>query len=327
MELSVFSSFSPAEEARWRDFLAAEGLFPAAVPAMVFSLFEGKDLVATLSLSGDLLLYFAVRKDHRGEDLIAPLLTAAKKEAFSNGVRRLYLVTKPENRRLFSGLLFSPVAESKTALLMESPGGGLSELLEKAPPPNGAVGAAILNADPFTLGHRALVEKAAALCDTLYLFVLSEEQSRFSAADRLEMVRRGVADLPGVFVLPTGRYLVSAATFPSYFLKNRADAPKAAAELDIAVFCQKIAPALGITRRFLGSEPADRTTAAYNTALLEALPKAGVSVTVFERETKNGVPISAKTVRALLDEGNFAAAAALLPESTVNYLKTRSLFD
>jgi [citrate (pro-3S)-lyase] ligase len=36
-----------------------------------------------------------------------------------------------------------------------------------------------MNANPFTLGHRHLVEQAAARCDALHLFVVREDASFF----------------------------------------------------------------------------------------------------------------------------------------------------
>lgn len=72
----------------------------------------------------------------------------------------------------------------------------------------------VCHANPFTRGHRHLVEYAAARCPHLYVFVLSEETGDFPAADRLELVRRGTADLPNVDVVPGGDYIISRATFP-----------------------------------------------------------------------------------------------------------------
>lgn len=323
MEIEIRTGLSPEKETLWLGFLKDRGLFPEEIPETVFFLWENGTLLGTASLSGDLIRHFAVDPAHRGEDLSARLLTAIRSFAFERNVPRLYLLTKPENERVFRSLLFEPVAETPSAVFMESPGGGLSELLSPfSSLPKGKNGVIVLNADPFTLGHRALIEKAAALCDAVFVFVLSEEKGRFSASDRLSMVKAGIADLPHVFVLPTGRYLVSAATFPTYFLKDKADGQKAACELDIAVFSQKIAPALGITVRFLGSEPFDPVTAQYNEALQKELPKSGVSVSVIPRAEKDGKPISAKTVRALLDQNDLSAAFSLLPESTAAYLKT-----
>ena len=125
-------------------------------------------------------------------------------------------------------------------LLMENKRDGICQFLAALPEGENkkVVGAAVMNCNPFTKGHRFLIETAAKECDRLYVFVLSEDKSEFSAADRMNMVKLGTADLPNVTVLPTGPYLISAATFPTYFLKNRDGAEQVQCLLDIAIFCK-----------------------------------------------------------------------------------------
>ena len=146
---------------------------------------ENGKIVASASLCGDVVKYFAVTFEHRGGGVSAALFTEIKKYAFQNGISRLYLVTKPENRALFEGLLFGEVAAAKSSVLMENPAGGIDEFLStvrcsSAVPP---VGAIVMNANPFTKGHRYLIEKAAAECGFVYVFVLSEDKSVFSSKD------------------------------------------------------------------------------------------------------------------------------------------------
>ena len=177
-----------------------------------------------------------------------------------------------------------------------------------------------MHCNPFTLGHRYLVESAAGECDHLYVFVLSEEGGMFSASDRMEMVKAGTADLPNVTVLPTGPYLISSATFPSYFLKDKENLPAIQCRLDIEVFTRYFAPRLGITHRFVGSEPFSPSTAMYNAALAEHLPPAGIRVKELPRLEKDGLAVSARAVRALLEEGRKTEAALRLPQTTVEIL-------
>lgn len=96
---------------------------------------------------------------------------------------------------------------------------------------------------PSPGGHRHLVEYAAARCPHLYVFVLSEETGDFPAADRLELVRRGTADLPNVDVVPGGDYIISRATFPAYFLQG--DPEQARCDLELTLFGKRIAPGPG----------------------------------------------------------------------------------
>ena len=173
-----------------------------------------------------------------------------------------------------------------------------------------------MNCNPFTLGHRYLIETAAQACEHVYIFILSEDQSLFSADDRMEMVRSGTADLSNVTVLPTGPYLISCATFPTYFLKDRDLAVQVHCKLDIQIFEAYFVPRFGITHRYVGTEPLSPMTAQYNTALKKNLQKT-VLVEVPRLETGN-MPISASAVRSALDRNE--DIRALVPESTYRYL-------
>lgn len=308
--------FSSAEEkfCALSDFLSEQGLSVEEAPDFSVLLTENGKILATASLCEDVVKYFAVSAEIRGSGVSAALLTEIKKYALEKGISRLFLVTKPENRPLFEELLFSEIAAAKNAVLMENPSGGIDEFLRSAKAPSAAapVGAIVMNANPFTKGHRYLIETAAKECGFVYVFVLSEEKSEFSAEERFSMVQKGTADLPNVRVLKTGRYLVSSATFPTYFLKDRAKAGSAFCSLDAAVFAERFVPALGITRRYVGTEPFCPVTAEYNRVLGEVLPKAGCELITIPRLELFGEAVSASRVRRLIAEGETEKAAGLL---------------
>lgn len=176
-------------------------------------------------------------------------------------------------------------------------------------------GAIVMNANPFTLGHRYLAQRAAESCDSVHIFVVREDASEFSFEDRLRMVREGVKDIRGAIVHSTGLYMVSRAVFPSYFLKRTEDATAVQAALDANVFI-KIAAALSVSRRFIGSEPFSAVTNEYNRVLIDTLPKHGIECRKTERLTINGCAVSASRVRSLLASGDKERAFALLPPST-----------
>ena len=79
-----------------------------------------------------------------------------------------------------------------------------------------------MNANPITNGHLHLIEETAKQSDYVYVFVLSEDRSEFNDEERMMLVKRATADMSNVIVLPTNDYMVSSATFPSYFLRDRA---------------------------------------------------------------------------------------------------------
>ena len=313
METEYLENLSENEYKELSAFLERNGITPEGVPESAVLLREEENIIASACLSGELIKYVAVDFEQRGSGLTAALITDIRKRAFKSGKEHLFLVTKPENKTMFEGLLFGTVAVSESAVLMEYPSGRIDDYLSTAPKMSGDIGAIVMNANPFTKGHRYLVEKAAAECDGVYIFVLSEEKSEFSAAERLERVKKGTADLDNVIVLPTENYLVSEATFPAYFLRKNVSKNEAFCELDIAVFGERFVPALGISRRYVGTEPFSETTKAYNEALERSLPDYGIELRIIERlKDENGESVSASKVRRLLREGKTEEAEKLI---------------
>ncbi len=309
---------------QWAALLAKTGLTAESVPEVSILLWDNGTLAATGSRSGSLIHYLAVDPAYQGEDLTATVLTHLRRDAFDGGCQHLFLYTKPANRYKLQDLFFYPVAQTNTVLLMEDRKDGLQQFIDTLPRfADGVTGALVMNCDPFTCGHLHVIEQAAAACDHVYVFVLSEERSHFPAEDRLALVRAGTAHLDNVAVLPSGPYMISAATFPTYFLPNRDAAAQAGCSLDVEIFGRHIAPALGIARRFVGSEPLSALTAQYNLALSQQLPALGIQVTEIPRREHDGIPISASHVRALWRSGNLAAIKPLVPATTYAYLQTQ----
>ena len=307
---------------QWTELLKKTNLRAEDTPEVTVLVWDGDTLAATGSRSGTLLQYLAVDPAYQGEDLTATVLTQLRQDAFRAGAEHLFLCTKPANRYLLQGLFFYPVAQTRQVLLMEDRQGGLQQFLAAIPryEGTGTVGALVMNCDPFTLGHRYVIEQAAKDCGHVYVFVLSEDRGHFPAADRLALVRSGTAHLANVTVLPSGPYMISAATFPTYFLPDRDSADAVRCGLDVEIFAGRIAPALGITRRYVGSEPFSAMTEQYNRALKDALPVQGIEVREVPRLCVGGMPVSATTVRACVRERDWEGLRKLVPETTLKYL-------
>ena len=180
------------------------------------------------------------------------------------------------------------------------------------------VGAVVMNANPFTLGHQYLVETAAADCDVLHLFVVSEDASLVPFAVREQLVKEGTAHLNNVVYHRTESYMISNATFPSYFLKDKDTVIRSHAVLDITIF-EKIAKTLGIRVRYVGEEPFSAVTGIYNQVMAEQLAAAGLTLTVIPRKESGGTAISASKVRQLIKENRMEEMHGLVPESTYSY--------
>ena len=325
MDIELTTMLQNRKLAIWKAFLQKAGLEADENVVSTVLIWEDGELIATGSRQDNLLKCIAVDPLHQGEGLTATLLTQLRQDAFNHGHRHLFLYTKPKNEFMFSSLFFYSIAKTEDVLLMENKQDGIQSFLEDLPKKDteGTVGAAVMNCNPFTKGHRYLIETAAKQCDQLYVFVLSEDKSEFSAKDRLEMVKRGTEDLPNVTVLPTGPYLISSATFPTYFLKDRENATEVQCLLDIEIFAKFYGPKFGITHRFVGTEPLSPTTNRYNEALKHHLPSQGIDVIEIPRLTLGDRPISASAVRQALQENDTETLRAFLPETTLTYLQAK----
>lgn len=182
------------------------------------------------------------------------------------------------------------------------------------------IGSIVMNCNPFTLGHRYLIEQALKLLDFLIIFIVEEDKSAFSFLERFAMVREGVADLNNVKVVPSGSFILSKMTFPEYFIKEKSKDIIENTENDIKVFAEKIAPRLGIKYRIVGEEPLDEITKQYNVAMEKVLPHYGINTVIIPRKTVNGNVISASLVRKCLTERKNEILNELLPETTKRIL-------
>lgn len=286
-------------------------------------LMDDDEIIATGSLDGCTLKCIAVSPMHQGEDLSARILTELRREALERGEEHLLLFTKPGNEAMFTPFGFHPLVRTADCLLMEDRRDGLDRFLAglDRPETDAETGCIVCNCNPFTLGHRYLIETAAAQVEALHVFVLSEKKSLFPPEVRLKLVREGCQDLKNVFVHKTGPYMVSSATFPSYFIKDKARVDEIYCELDVHLFGERIAPALHIRRRFVGTEPNCPVTRFYNEQLKARLPGYGIELTEIPRRTCGGEAISASRVRALMEEGNIEAIRPLVPEITCETIR------
>ena len=313
----------PAAAAEWRRLLEQEGIHEDPHLDYTAGAYDRHErLVATGSCFRNTLRCFAVSGEHQGEGLLNEIATHLIEVQMERGNSHLFLYTKVSSSKFFADLGFYEIARVEgTLVFMENRKNGFRDYirhLEKART-GGLAAALVMNANPFTLGHQYLVEVAASRCDSLHLFIVSEDASVFPFSVRKELVKRGVAHLSNVICHDSGPYIISSATFPSYFLKDREAVILSHAKLDLEIF-KKIAAALHITSRYVGEEPVSQVTGIYNQVMEKLLPQSGIVCTVVPRKEINSAPISASVVRRLIQEENFEAVRALVPETTYQYL-------
>ena len=285
---------------------------------------EAGELVAVGARAGNVLKMLTVESAHQGGPLLGEILTALVARGMETGQQSFFIFTKVEYITSFAALNFTLLASQGKAALLEY-GRGLDKWLnsKRSLIRQGCNGAVVMNCNPFTRGHRYLVENAARQVDNLYLFVVREDSSIFPFDVRLRLVHEGVCDLANVFVLDTSHYCVSAATFPTYFLKKEDPVSQIQMELDVSLFASQIAPFFDIGRRFVGTEPNCPLTQSYNLTMKRLLPLYGIELTEIERQqTAKGV-ISASRVRQLLATGDLAQLHDFVPDSTLAFLLSK----
>lgn len=330
----------PRQRRQIEMFLQTNGLRYDDVDYYAAIVDESSDeMIAGGGLKGSVIKCVAVADGHKGEAVANVIVSHLIAKANAEGCQCVKLYTKPDNRQLFESLSFRLIAESPNAILMETGVGGIEKYSEElrvkseelsvkseelkndesvvlnARKPIGVI---VMNANPFTLGHRFLVEQSSELVERLYVVVVREDCSMFSYNERKAMVSQGVRDIGNVVVVDGSDYAVSAATFPTYFLKQLSDATDTQIILDLDLYRRRIAPALGATIRFFGSEPTDPLTRRYNELMHQQLGEEHVHE--IQRKQQEGSAISASRVRKAMMEGCLWDAIQIVPPTTIPYI-------
>lgn len=300
--------------------LEKEGIQRDANLEYTMGIFQHEELVATGSFFKNTLRCLAVDSGYQGAGLLNKVVTHLLNAQFAKGNTEVFLYTKWDKAKFFADLGFYEIASVENVVVfMENRANGFSDYLAgltKKQRPGTAIAAVVLNANPFTLGHLHLVEQAARENDVLHIFVVSEDVSLIPFPVRYELIQKGTEHLNNVVLHETGNYLISNATFPSYFLKDADSVIEAHARLDIEIFKNKIAKALGITRRYVGEEPFSHVTGIYNAVMKKELEKAGMACVVIPRKEIDSVPVSASQVRQFIHDGQLERIKSLVPVTT-----------
>lgn len=318
MEIQTLNPATPRQRQRIEAFLKRNGLRIDDMNYYAAVLDDDGEMIAGGGLKDNVIKCVAVDDAHKGEAIANTLVSHLISHANQEGYGCIKLFTKPKNRQLFESLSFRLLAEAPEAILMETGIGGISNTVEalKKIKEDGERGVIVMNCNPFTLGHRYLIEQAAKQVERLYVMVVREDCSLFAYTERKAMVEQGVADIKNVTVIDGSDYAISRATFPTYFLKRLDDAADTQMLLDLDLFRRHIAPALGATVRFVGTEPTDQLTRRYNQLMHEALK----DVRETDRLEKDGNAVSASRVRKAMEEGDMNTIRQLVPPTTLPYI-------
>lgn len=309
---------------QWAKLMERSGLSSKESTEYTVGVLNEGVLIASGSYEKNIIKCLAVDKEYQSENLLTQIMIHLMERMREKDETHYFLYTKPSEGKIFHSLGFHTIVENESVLFTEQGSPNIydyQELLEEHKH-EGVASSIVMNANPFTKGHQFLVEMASAKSDHVYVFVLSENRSEFSTEDRMNMVKLGVSHLPNVTVLPSRDYMVSTATFPTYFLKEHAplDVSKTQASVDAQLFKEKIAPILNIRSRFVGEEPFSPVTEVYNRSLQQVFGD-DLTLEIVPRKEVEGVAISATNVRKALKEKDGQLLAHLIPKTTYDYLK------
>lgn len=285
------------------------------------------EIKATCSKAKSVFKCFAVSKELQGEGISNKLITALNDRLFEEGMYHSFIFTKPENISIFEGLNYKLVYQVEKAALLENGLYDINKYLNKIKKKhnlqeNKNRAALVMNCNPFTLGHRYLIEEASKNAEEVIVFIVEENKSLFPFDIRYELVKEGVKDLENVKVIPGGEYIISQATFPSYFLRKKDDILSAYTEMDAGIFAEHFCKEFNIYKRFVGEEPYCQVTNQYNESLKKKLNEYKIELCIIERKAHNDTAISASEVRNLIKEDNLKKVKEIVPEVTWTFLNS-----
>ena len=284
---------------------------------------EDDRIVACGGLSGRVLKNIALDESIRGEGLALSLMSELLKLAFREGRHDLFLFTKPEYEEVFESCGFKYIEQANHQVILMENSYNIDlykKRLRKYKHTGDVVGSIVMNCNPFTLGHRYLVEQACERSHWVHLFVVKEDASFFSYKDRYKLICEGLEDLKNLTIHEGSDYIISKATFPTYFIKDKRQIDSLYTELDLNIFRNHLAPQLGITHRYVGEEPLCVVTNEYNEQMKKLLAAPSefppIKVVVLGRIEYGAEPISASRVRRLMQENRLEEIIPLVPPTT-----------
>lgn len=317
------------EMSELKAFLERSGLRFESID-MAILLKEKDRIVGSCCRAFNVIKMVAIDPAYQAMNLLDQLMTAMQEHLFDQGIHKSFIFTPAHNAPLFKPYHYKQIIQVEGISFLEKGRPNIHEhinyLIQTYNPHLLPSGAIVINGNPFTLGHQYLIETASQSVEKLFVFVVEEDASFFDFKTRLELIKKGTQHLNNVVVLPSSPYIISQATFPNYFLRQVDDHFKHYASLDAHVFGSYFSQ-LNIRIRFVGDEPLDIMTHAYNETLQSVLSSYKMEVKIIKRLSNDDGIISASKVRALLKIGDYDGLKKYLPKTTWEFLKANPHYE
>lgn len=296
-------------------------------PDMTVVVRDKGTIIGTGSVDGKVMKYMFIDDEYKGQGILPKIYNMLLSYLLEQNVLEHFIFTKPENEAIFKGLGLKKVLNTSRVLLLEggfeSYSSWIKSIKDQLDLSKGLRGAIVSNCNPMTKGHKYLMDYAKDKVDELIIFIVEEDESLFPTRVRYNIVKNEYKDDPKVKVFLGGPYIISQATFPTYFIKKLDETTEIYTELDANIFAQKIAVDLDIDIRFVGDEPIDRLTNEYNNMLLKSTENMKMRLEKIDRIKDNSEYISASKVRRLLKENKIEDAYKMLTESSIEFLNSQ----
>ncbi|MCF7930665.1 MAG: GNAT family N-acetyltransferase [Acholeplasmataceae bacterium] len=293
--------------------------------------YDQDQLVATGSLYENVIKMIAIDQKYQGENLTSTIMTALVQKLHEQKIEKYFLFTTPKNIPIFEPFSLSLIIKNDDIVLFEN---SIETIVEKLTSINqklklnpGQTAAIVMNCNPVTYGHLYLIRKCSMENENVIIFLVEENKSIFPFDVRYELLKKSIKDLENVHILPSTQYIISRATFPTYFLKELNAASRAFMKLDISIFMKYFMPIFKIDRRYVGDEPLDPTTNAYNETMKEMLQE---RLVIVKRLEHDGSAVSASRVRKMASHHDYQGIKEIAPIATYKFLKSKkglALFD
>lgn len=291
------------------------------------AVYDDGSIIATASKAKNILKCFAILDNYQGLGITNSLVKNIEDRMFKEGLYHFFIYTPSYNQTIFTKVGYQEIITSNGITILENGNQHIKNFLyqmkENHKLKDEKKGCIIINANPFTNGHLYLIEEAARENDCLLVFVVTEDKSSFPFSVRMRLINEGTKHLNNVVILETGPYLISNATFPTYFLKRNTDVVSLQTKIDCDLFVTYYKSIFNITKRYIGTEPYCKVTDTYNQMMKKILPSNGVDVIEIKRKKALGDAISASKVRSLIKNNDFPQIKSLVPKTTYDYLTSK----
>lgn len=283
---------------------------------------EDKKIIATISCSKNVIKCMAIDDAYQGLNIASTLISKMIQYIYHLGSESIFVFTKPVNKDIFLSMGFTQIVETEHTCLLEMYS-DINEVLdyvkEKYNLKKSAYAAIVMNCNPMTNGHLYLIEKCSNENENVIVFVVEEDKSYFKFEERFSVVKKECEKFSNVVVVPGTQYIISSATFPTYFYKDEINTDVESIYVDLEIFKKYFMPKFNITKRYVGTEPYDKLTNSYNDLMKKCID----DLVVVERKKFNDEYISASKVRKLIMENNIEEIRNFVPCSTYKLIRER----